>query len=112
MINQQALLLGIASLSKSGIILNKPSSGKKFYTILRSTTKRIIATPPPPPSVPNEFCTAYKDNYVFNIEELKYLNAEVSSLKEFIVVQLYIIKKWKIFVLKSLHLEPTQSRAY
>ena len=46
-INQQTLSLGIASLSKKGIILNKPSSGKKSYTINHNTTKQITATPSP-----------------------------------------------------------------
>ena len=32
-INQQNLSLSIASLSKNGIILNKPSSGKNSYSV-------------------------------------------------------------------------------
>ena len=32
-INQQKLSLSIASLSKNGIILNKPSSGKNSYSV-------------------------------------------------------------------------------
>ena len=36
-INQQKLSLSIASLSKNGIILNKPSSGKNSYSVKPST---------------------------------------------------------------------------
>ena len=53
-INQKTLSLGIASLSKSGTILNKPLSGKNSYTINPYRTKRIAATSSPlknPPCV-------------------------------------------------------------
>lgn len=43
-INQQALALGIVSLSKNGIILHKPSSGKSSYTVNPKTTKQIANT--------------------------------------------------------------------
>lgn len=46
-INQEILSLGIASSSKNGIILNKPSSGINCYTINYNITKQIAATPSP-----------------------------------------------------------------
>ena len=41
-INQQTLSLSIASLSKNGIILNKPSSGKNSYSVKPSKATEQI----------------------------------------------------------------------
>ena len=47
-INQQTLSLSIASLSKNGIIINKPLSGKNSFSVKPSiATEQIAATPTP-----------------------------------------------------------------
>ena len=101
-INQQTLSLSIASLNKNGIILNKPSSGKNSYTIKPSIApEQIAATPTPlenpstPPSSaprssePSVFSKCHDD---FRIQQIENLSAEVTSLKSFIMEQLYVIK--------------------
>lgn len=40
-INQEILSLGIASSSKNGMILNKPSSGLNCYTINHNITNKL-----------------------------------------------------------------------
>ena len=47
-IDQRTLSLSIASLSKNGIIINKPSSGKNSFSVKPSiATEQIAATPTP-----------------------------------------------------------------
>lgn len=97
---QQTSSLGIASLSKNGIILNKPSSGKNSYTFNPNTTEQFVAKSSPLEnpntplsSAPKESRVAYKDNDRFKTKEIELLNAGVSALKAFILEQFYVTKK-------------------
>ena len=100
-ISQQTLPLSIASLSKNGIILNKPSSGKNSYRVKPSiATEQVAATPTPlgNPSTPsssasNESRVFSKSHDDLRIEQIENLSAEVTTLKSFIMEQLYVIKK-------------------
>ena len=100
-INQQTLSL--ASLSKNGIILNKPSSGKNSYSIKPSIAPEQIAATPTPlenPSTPSSSAPRSSESRVFSkchddfrIEQVENLRVEVTALKSFIMEQLYVIKK-------------------
>ena len=87
-INQQTLSLSIASLSKNGVILNKPLSGKNSYSVKPSiATEQIAATPTPlenpsrpASSAPNESHVFSKSHDDFRIEQIENLNAEVTAL--------------------------------
>ena len=100
-INQQTLTLSITSLSKNGIIINKPSSGKNSYSVKPGIATEQIATtwnPLENPStrdspVPNKSCAFSKSHNNFRIEQIQNLSAEVAALKSFIIEQLYVIKK-------------------
>ena len=100
-INQQTLSLSIASLSKNGVILNKPSSGKNSYSVKPSiATEQIAATPTPlenpsrpASSAPNESHVFSKSHDDFRIEQIENLNAEVTALISFTMEKLYVIKK-------------------
>ena len=100
-INQQTLSLSIASLSKNGIIINKPSSGKNSFSVKPSiATEQIAATPTPlenpstlASSVSKEYLVFSKSHDDFRIEQIENLSAEVTALKSFIIEQLYVIKK-------------------
>ena len=100
-INQQTLSLSIASLSKNGIIINKPSSGKNSFSVKPSiATEQIAATPTPlenpstpASSFPNKSRVFFESHDDFRIEQIENLSAEVAALKSFIVKQLYVIKK-------------------
>ena len=80
-INQQTLSLSIASLSKNGIIINKPSSGKNSFSVKPSiATEEIAATPAPlenpstpASSFPNESRVFSKSHDDFRIEQIKKL---------------------------------------
>ena len=100
-INQQTLSLSIAFLSKNGIIINKPSSGKNSFSVKPSiATEQIAATPTPLenpstpassfPNEPHVFSESHDD---FRIEKIENLSTEVIALKSVIVEQLYVIKK-------------------
>ena len=92
-INQQTLSL--ASLSKNEIILNKPSSGKNFYSIKPSIAPEQIAatsTPLENPSTPSSSAPRSSESRVFSkchddfrIEQIQNLSPEVTALKSFIM---------------------------
>ena len=94
-------LQSIASLSKNGIILNRPSSDKNSYSVKSSiATEKISATPTSlenpttlSSSAPNESRVFSKSHDDFRIEQIENLGVEVTGLKSFIVEQLYATKK-------------------
>ena len=94
-------LQSIASLSKNGTILNRPSSDKNSYSVQSSiATEKISATPTsvenpttPSSSAPNESRVFSKSHDDFRIEQIENVSAEVTGLKSFIVEQLNATKK-------------------
>ena len=99
-INQQTSIT-IGSLNKSGITINKPSSGKNSFKVKPIiATEQIAATPTPlenpstpASSFPNEPRVFSESHDDFRIEQIENLSAEVTALKSFFMEQLYVIKK-------------------
>ena len=100
-INQQTLPLSIASLSKNGIIIKKPSSDKNSFSVKPIiATEKSTATPTPlenpstpASSFPNESRVFSESHDDYRIEQIEKLSAEVTAQKSFIAEQLSVIKK-------------------